>query len=169
MPIPDLGGFLEKIDLLSLNLTTTRTELAETRKDLEGTEERLDDALDKARRARLIALIGILTAAAGVWAGVSGRATANDLAAARKDNRRAACIQANVQTQKTRSALVAGVKILDVPDPGRSPERQAGLEKFLTDYGQAVSAALPYRDCSEAGLTRYYDHAPSDPAEEKTK
>lgn len=159
MPLtPDeLHQLVDKLDELSRDIAAHKAALAVADR--------------RSRWARTAALVGILVGVLGVAVGIGGaifgvnaQATADDIARERTDARAGACVQANVTTQRTRDALIAGVSVIDVPDPNRSPDRQQAIDRFIANYTAHIEAALPYRDCSAAGIAAYFTHPPADPA-----
>ena len=125
----------------------------------------------KARRGQTVGTVGVVVGIIGgavgffgVLVGANARATAEDLAEARKESQVSGCVQANLSTQRTREALKSGVSILSQPDPRRSDAGQASVDRFVIEYSGKVDAALPFRDCSPDGIRAYYDRPPIDPA-----
>jgi hypothetical protein len=153
----ELHSLVGTLDSLKSEMTNLRIALATADK--------------RARWARSVAIVGVVVGIVGgsvglggVVVGVSARATADDLAQTRKESQVASCVQSNLTTQKTRSALIAGVSVLTQPNPNRGPNEQAGVDRFVVEYTRNVHSALPYRDCSAEGINRYYENPPVDPA-----
>lgn len=159
MPLtPDeLHEFITHLDELSREIATHRALLAVT-------DRRSRWAKKVAAIGVIIGVLGIMVGAGAVSVGASARATAHDNAAIRKEQQVAACIQANLNTQRTREALIAGVSVLTQPDPRRTPNEQAGVDRFVVEYTGHVNGALPFRDCSAKGILSYYANPPADPA-----
>lgn len=160
-PSPDLGRLIATIDSL--------------RADIAGHKAELLVADRRSRWARTAALVGILVGIVGIAVGTGGaifgvnaQTSADDIARERNDARISGCVQANVTTQRTREALVAGVSVLDVPNPQRTADQQAALDRFIATYTAHVEAALPMRDCSAGGVDAYFARPPADPATTST-
>lgn len=139
--------------------------------EMTGLRIALVTADKRARWARSVAIVGVVAGIIGgavgffgVAVGVSAGATADELAATRKESQVSACVQANLTTQRTRDALVAGVSVLTQPDPRRGANEQAAVDRFVVEYTRHVNRALPYRDCSADGIASYYENPPTDPA-----
>ena len=132
---------------------------------------RLATADKRARWARSVAIVGVIAGimggavgAGGVIVGASAQATADALAASRRETQQSACVQANLTNQRTRDALIAGVEVVAAPDPRRSEMEQARVDRFVVAYTASVQRALPYRDCSRRGIELYFANPPDDPA-----
>lgn len=153
----DLSRFISTVDALTLEMRVH--------------EEKLMAANRRSARAQNVATIGVVVGIVGVVVGIGGaifgltaQSTTEDLKQARRDGRIATCVQSNLQTQRTREALLSGVSVLTQPDPRRSNTEQAAVDRFVVEYGRKVDGSLPYRDCSERGIDIYYQHPPADPA-----
>ena len=140
-------------------------------REITGLRVALVTADKRSRWARSVAIVGVVAGIIGgavgigaVLVGMSARATAHDLADSRREAQVSGCVQANLQTQRTRDALVAGVSVITQPDPRREPAQQAAVDRFVVEYTRNVNNALPYRDCSPGGIKSYYQHPPVDPA-----
>lgn len=125
----------------------------------------------RARWSRSVAIVGVVVGIVGgavglggVAVGVSAGATADDLASSRREQQQSSCVQANLTTQRTREALIAGVSVLTQPDPRRGANEQASVDRFVVEYTRHVNSALPFRDCRPEGLTAYFENPPIDPA-----
>lgn len=159
MPLnPDeLHHLLETIDALKGEITGLRLIL--------GTADR------RSRWARSVAVVGVVVGIIGgavgligVAVGVAAQDTADTNAKVRKETQISACVQANLTTQRTRDALIAGVSVLTQPNPNRGANEQASVDRFVVEYSRHIQAALPYRDCSAGGISAYYANPPIDPA-----
>lgn len=80
------------------------------------------------------------------------------------------CVQANVLIDGMRGATVSGlVALLDLglglAARPMTPELRA---EIITTYSDGVAAAIPFRDCSAAGITKYLNRPPPDPATSTT-
>lgn len=139
--------------------------------EVAGLRVALLNADKRARWARSVAVIGVVAGIVGATVGIGGvlvgasaKATARDLAATRRENTVASCVQANLTTQRTREALIAGVSVVAQPNPNRTEAESASVDRFVTDYTRNVEGKLPYRDCSQHGVDSYYENPPADPA-----
>lgn len=139
--------------------------------EVAGLRQVMVHADKRAKWARSVAIVGVVAGIiggavgiGGVVVGASAQATADDLAAARQESLVSGCVQSNLQTQRTREALIAGVSVLTQPDPRRSEAERIALDRFAIEYTRTVNNALPYRDCSPGGIRSYYAHPPTDPA-----
>lgn len=148
---PDLRRLIGVINDLAQKLEDNKTALA--------------IADRRARWARVVAYVGIATGSVGIVYGIGAKGTADDIQASRREASTSGCVQANVSTERTRGALVAGVSVLSAPSPGRTAEDQAALDTFIKQYTDEVERVLPFRDCSDAGIARYINHPPADPAQ----
>jgi hypothetical protein len=140
-------------------------------REITGLRVALVTADKRSRWARSVAIVGVVAGiiggavgVGGVVVGASAQATADDLAASRKEAQVSGCVQANLQTQRTRDALIAGVSVLTGPNPQRDSDEQARVDRFFLEYSNNIKAALPFRDCSPGGIKSYYEHPPIDPA-----
>lgn len=140
-------------------------------RDIHAHKSALAAADRRSRWARTVAVVGICVGILGVAVGMGGaifglnaQTTADDVSQARRDNLVSGCVQANITTQRTRAALVAGVSVLTTLNPDRTAEQQANVDEFVDRYTTSVERALPYRSCSPEGIAAYYDHPPVDPA-----
>lgn len=156
-PSPDFVRLIATIDTLS--------------RDIGDHKAALVVADRRSRWARTVSVVGICVGILGVAVGIGGalfgmsaQTTADDVGQARRDNLISGCVQQNLTTQRTREALVAGVSVLTNLNPNRTPDEQAAVDEFVRRYTTQVEGALPYRDCSPAGIATYYDHPPADPA-----
>jgi hypothetical protein len=132
-------------------------------KSLRDTRDALHRKIIRASAAVAIALLAALGA---VIIGARARTTASDLSSFvsateidRAQARVSACVQANVLTERQRTAMVSGLRAI-APPGTLSATSQAALDKYATE----VEAQLPYRDCSPAGIVAYYKNPPDDPA-----
>lgn len=170
---PDLRRVIDAIDGLSDGLEDAKGRLQSTDDTLRTTNRKLattNEELAKAGKRSWWSLvaggIGILVGIIGVIYGVNAKATTDDINDSRRESRVGSCVQANANTKATREALVAGVAVLALPNPERGMDAQQRLDEFVANYSKAVEAKLPYRDCSEAGITRFFEHPPADPNKE---
>lgn len=155
----------------SLDVARLISTIDTLRSDISAHKAALVVADRRSRWARTASLVGILVGIIGVAGGISGvafgsraQATSDDLVRARRDTQISGCVQANVTTQRTREALIAGVSLVNAPNPTRSAEQQAAADRFVDAYSRQVDAALPYRDCSQGGIAAYFARPPGDPA-----
>ncbi len=153
----ELARFISTVDTLTLEMRVHEEKLVATNK-------RSARAQNVATIGVAVGIFGVVVGLGGILAGLTARATADDLKQARRDGRVATCIQSNLQTQRTREALLSGVSVLTQPDARRGAAEQTALDRFVVEYGRKVDASLPYRDCSERGIEAYYRHPPDDPA-----
>lgn len=125
----------------------------------------------RSRWARTVGTIGVIAGiiggvvgAGGVLVGASARATAEDVADARREAQVGSCIQANVTTERSREALVNG--LLAILPPGQEPTEKQ--QEIVDRYTKQVEEALPFRSCSPAGIEAYLRNPPADPATVQT-
>jgi len=142
---------------------------------MEGLKVQLAGANKRSAAAKNVAMIGIVAAVVGLAIGAGGlvyadkaQDTADDVAriqderrAEQAESRIASCIQQNVNTERTRKALIDGVSIL-----ANGGEASPRAEEFVAAYTTRVERALGYRDCTPAGIAAYFDKPPGDPAKE---
>lgn len=153
----DLASLVSTIEVLN-------TEVAGLRLALVNADKRARWARSVAIVGVAVGILGVAVGVGGVLVGASAKATARDLAANRRENSVASCVQANLTTQRTREALIAGVSVLTQPNTNRTDAGQASVDRFVVEYTRKVEAQLPYRDCSEKGVRAYYENPPADPA-----
>lgn len=151
------GALISTIDVLN-------TEVA-------GLRLAMINADRRARWARSVAIVGVVVGIiggavgfGGILVGASAQDTADEIERSRREVSVSSCVQQNVQTSRTREALVAGVSVLAQPtDPPRSPAAQQRVDEFVRTYTDSVEQKLPYRDCSKEGITNYLKNPPPDP------
>lgn len=139
--------------------------------EVSGLRAAMINADRRARWARSVAIVGVVAGIiggavglGGVIVGASAQQTADDIEVSRREVSVSSCVQANVQTQRTRAAFVAGVAVLAQPsDPPRSAIAQERVEEFVRTYTASVEQKLPYRDCSKEGIANYLRSPPPDP------
>lgn len=111
-----------------------------------------------ARRAKIVAIIGVVVAVIGVIIGVGGWLAQRDANQSTDAARRAGCIQHNVQAKDVSEKLVNGLKAFFDDPANPTGEEQAALDVY------AAATKPVYRDCSKAGIEAYIDNPPADPA-----
>lgn len=139
--------------------------------EVSGLRAAMLNADKRARWARSVAIIGVVAGIVGgavglggVMVGADAQRTADDIETSRREASVSSCVQQNVQTERTRSAFVAGVSVLAQPtDPPRSAASQERVEEFVRTYTASIEQKLPYRDCSKEGITNYLKNPPPDP------
>lgn len=125
----------------------------------------------RARWARRVAIVGVVVGIiggavgfGGILVGASAQETADDIEISRREASVSSCVQQNVQTARTRAALVAGVAVVAAPtDPPRSAASQQRADEFVRTYTDQTNQKLPYRDCSKEGIANYLRNPPPDP------
>lgn len=116
----------------------------------------------RANAATVVGIVGVVGVAVGAVAIFSNANRLDDAEASRTSARVVACVQANLYTDKVRTALVAGL-LTFIPDPEHpTPQQQQAID----GYTNAVELILDYRDCSPEGIAAYYANLPPDPADE---
>lgn len=103
-------------------------------------------------------IVSVLSVAAFVGVRHQQEQSADDRTAAR----RGACIQFNTNQKNTRDAIVFG--LVETFRPLTQPNRTADLDAFAKSLRANVDRQLPYRDCSEAGIQKFLEDPPPDPA-----
>lgn len=143
----EFARFEETVDTLNKVLETHRGEL--------------NKAKNVAKTGVLVGIIGIFLALIGGVVGLQGRSLARDIQSSRVEATLSSCIQSNVATQGSRTALENGVLVFAKDPANLTPNEQrvAGL------YKTQVEKALPFRDCSPEGLVKYFKDPPHDPAQ----
>lgn len=110
-----------------------------------------------ARRAVVFALVvGML----GVVAGYRALDTADDINESRSSQIISSCINFNSQREEIRLAIKKSLLALLPTGTTPTPAQEAIIAK----YNDEVDAQLPYRDCSPAGIEKYFEQPPRDPA-----
>lgn len=175
---PEFQRFDETVNRLEANLRSHRVELEQVERDLTANANvtvanttEIADARKVGKRGVVVGILGVVVGLVGIAVGADGRQTAKDnkdiIATQTKDRQEArlgSCIQSNVAVKKTREALVAGLGVFIVPIPGREEAELQRLEQLLADFELAVNKALPYRDCSDKGIDKFFEDPPRDPA-----
>lgn len=107
-------------------------------------------------------VVGVVAVVAAVAAYRAREATeaANQ---SRQDARESACVQSNVATDKARKALTNSILVL-VPGAKTPDDLNPEQRERYDAYEASVTAALPYRDCTQSGIEEFYDNPPADPA-----
>lgn len=166
MPISDekLVKFVDKVDELTGEMRNHEAELRLVDEELRVTRKRIKRAQKVATIGVVVGIIGVVVGIGGGIFGISAQTTADDLAESRRETQVSSCRQANETTKRTRDALIAGVSVLTAPNPTRTPNDQAAIDRFIVEYQRHVDGALPFRDCSTAGIKAYYANPPVDPA-----
>lgn len=139
--------------------------------EVSGLRAAMINADRRARWARSVAIVGVVAGIiggavglGGVMVGASAQRTADDIEVSRQEAGVSSCVQANVQMERTRAALVAGVSVLAQPsDPPRSAAAQERIDEFVRTYTASVEQKLPFRDCSREGIANYLKNPPPDP------
>lgn len=129
-----------------------------------GELRRIDQRTTSAKRAAAVGVIvGAVSVSVAIGAlayGLDARATAQDIVEARREALTSGCIQANITTDRERSALVSALVALVPPGQALTPTQQATVDRYRAE----VIGRLPYRDCTQAGIDEYLSHPPGDPA-----
>lgn len=153
----DAAALVSTIDVLS-------TEVSGLRAAMINADRRARWARSVAIVGVVVGIIGVVVGLGGVLVGADAQRTADDIEISRREASTSSCIQQNVQTFRTRSALVAGVSVLAQPtDPPRSHAAQERVDEFVRTYTDSVEQKLPYRDCSPEGIKNYLKSPPPDP------
>lgn len=136
--------------------------------------KQLQEAEHRSRFARGVALFAILVGLFATIVGAYAIYTSNDAHDAvekvesfleqqtidRQQQLVSACIQFNAQRFEVRTAVKDALVALVPPGQPLTEAQQATAAR----YGAEVDEKLPYRDCSPAGLERYFKNPPVDPA-----
>jgi hypothetical protein len=83
-----------------------------------------------------------------------------DIEATREENQISSCKQTNVLIEGARHAVVGGAEALLAIS---SQFTDAQKLTIITTYSTAIADALPYRECSAAGIKKYFANPPPDP------
>lgn len=123
-------------------------------------EERIAASVHKMRWYRRVGVIGLLVGALGCAFGGFGVYEVHKLYDQRRVSRIISCDDANDLAAKINGLGDAVDKVLDSatpPNPNRTIEQQAAIDRFLTDSKAAIAAAhVPPRDCTPDAVARYY-------------
>lgn len=157
----DLQRFYAAVDSLSTDIAAHKTTINNA---IAHANQQSEDAKKTARRGVAVGAFGILVGIVSLVIGYNAKATADDIESSRREAIKAGCIQQNVQTDRTRAALVAGVAVVAAPtDPPRSADAQQRADEFVRTYTDQTSQKLPYRDCTDEGISSYIKNPPPDP------
>lgn len=165
-------------DIPRLDFNELVVSLGRASEEMNAVKEQLRVANHRSALAKNVAVVGMVIGVFGIAVGTGGliyaeRAnnTADEVqqiqeerAADQVSSRLASCVQQNVQTQRVRSALIAGVSVL-TPQNGEDG-RSERVATFINLYTKTVEKQLPFRDCSPNGIARYFEDPPGDPAGE---
>jgi hypothetical protein len=110
---------------------------------------------------RVFVLVVIL---GGAYFYAGQKQTTDDILAARTEARAATCRSDNTFITN-HNVLVDSVEqaaaVIAAPNPMRTPEQQAGADKFVADYTATVERArVPLRDCSPGAIAAFYKEKP---------
>jgi hypothetical protein len=152
-----LGGRAARIERALKDLTAT---LKAIHARLDDTDAAATMAATRSKRANVGMVVALVVAVGAIIVALTAHATANDVQDARQEARVSSCIQQNVVTQNIRVSLVLGLRSL-VP-PGQA--LTATQQQLVDRYQEQVTEALPYRDCSDKGISTFLSSPPTDPA-----
>lgn len=158
----------EQVDKLIKTIGSLELELVAHKKVIVDSEKRSRYAKKAAVIGLGVAIMGIFVGLLGYSAGNKAQKTADDVSALTQDINEdrgsqviAACVNYNVQRAEVRAALKLSLRALAPVSDAELTERQREL---LAVYNAAVDAGLPFRDCSPAGIAKYFEEPPADPA-----
>lgn len=124
----------------------------------------LADAFNRGLRRMLAAVLAALAIEAVIIVALGAvflafRAEVDARERERHDRAVASCITSNIETLATRDGIVAGVEGAIKPFGSF-----AGSDRLAQALRASTDAALPFRDCSPAGVDSTLAHPPPDPA-----
>lgn len=111
------------------------------------------------RRELLFRAFVLLVLLGFALGGASLHATIQQQQVDRAAARLAACQQENKLRSKVRQSFADSVNVVIPANP--TPEQKVRIDEFLSAYTGAVNHRLADRDCSPAGLSRYYQPTPT--------
>lgn len=169
--MPDFERFDSTVSRLEARLLEHRQEMQQVESDLRDNQKATVSAKKVARTGVIVGILGGIVGLLGVAVGVDGRETAKDVDAVveqravdQREARVSGCVQQNVNTKRNRDALVGGLEaILDL-SPATTNEEMTRRKQIVTAYKDQVEDTLRYRDCSDKGITAYFESPPQDPA-----
>lgn len=137
------------IDLVSAQLT-------DIHRSLDEDARKRDRQILMLKVASVLLALGVL---AGVWAGLSARRATEASNRTRAEARVASCQRDNekaLQINALGAAMGGIVDLVNVPNPNRTAEQQAALDRFLAaSHAKLDAARIEYRDCTPEGIDAY--------------
>lgn len=134
--------------------------------------EEVRDELHKANlRTRILKVVSVLLAIVLVVVGAAvyeTRQATRTINTERAERTTIGCVRDNVETAGFRFALVTtlarSISVLAEDPDNLTAQEQAVLDVYTDAARDTAAEALPYRDCSPAGIEAWFSSTPIDPA-----